>query len=210
MDPEDIVKTDTGMRMLRAVTPIYDDDEYQLSIFNANGLIMEQVLQAVEELRNGVFIGNATWSLVYWEQLFQINPTDNQTIEQRRRNIILKMNEYFPVTRRRMESIVDTFTENGGVAIDDERGDYIFEISLKNSGAVDLIEMTAAIEETKPAHLDYKIIQENDSSTFFGLASLLGDETTIYPWRPTELKIDTKINISAASQSHETLAVYPQ
>lgn len=210
MDPESIVKTDTGMRMLKSVTPIYDDDEYQLSIFNANGLIMNQVQQAAEELKSGVFIQNSTWSLVYWEQLFRIKSTDNQTIEQRRRNVILKMNEYFPVTRHRMESIIDTFTEYGRTSIDDERGDYIFEISLKNSGAVDLIEMTAAIEGTKPAHLDYKIIQENNSSTFVGLASLLGDETTIYPWQPSEIKLDTKINVSAASLSHETLAVYPQ
>lgn len=209
MDREEYIQTETGKRMLRAVTPI-DNDEYQLSIINANGLIMEEVHQAANKITTETLINNATWSLHYWEALFRIKSTDNQTIEQRRRAVVIKMNEYYPVTRKRMESIIDTFTDNGGTVIYDKRGDYIFEVILKNSGVVDLIEMTAAIEEAKPAHLDYKLTQENDSSMFFGLVSLSGDETTIYPWQPSELSLETKINMGATSQSHETLAVYPQ
>lgn len=209
MQREEYIQTETGKRMLRAVTPIYTDN-YQLSVFNANGLIMENVLAAMSKISKEVLVNNATWSLPYWESLFKVKSTDNQTIEQRRRAVILRMNEYFPVTRRRMESIVDTYTEYGRTSIDDKRGDYIFEIILKNSGEIDFVAMIAAIEETKPAHLDYELVQENDSSMFFGSASLSGDETTIYPWQPSELILKAKINLSAASQSHETLAVYPQ
>lgn len=152
MQRETRIQTETGKRMLRAVTPIYTD-EYQLSIFNANGLIMEELQGITNKIGLEVLINNATWSLPYWESLFRIKPTDNQTIEQRRHAVILRMNEYFPVTRRRMESIVDTFTENGGTVINDKRGDYSFEIILRNSGAIDFINMVAAVEETKPAHL---------------------------------------------------------
>lgn len=209
MEREEYIQTETGKRMLRAVTTI-DADEYQLSIFNANGLIMEEVHQAANKINAETLVNNATWSLPYWESLFRIKPSDNQTMVQRRRAVILKMNEYYPVTKQRMEYIIDTFTENGGTTIDDERGDYTFEVILKNSGAIDLIEMIAAVEESKPAHLDYKLVQENDDSMFFGLISLSGDETTIYPWQPSELNLNTRINVGAASQSHETLAVYPQ
>lgn len=152
MERETYIQTETGKRMLRAVTPNYTD-EYQLSIFNANGLVMEEVSGAANKINMEVLINNATWSLPYWESLFRIKSKDNQTIEQRRRAVILKMNEYFPVTRRRMETIVDTFTENGGTVINDKRGDYTFEIILRNSGAIDFINMVAAVEETKPAHL---------------------------------------------------------
>lgn len=209
MQREAHIQTETGKRMLRAVTPIYTD-EYQLSIFNANGLVMEELQGITNKIGMEVLINNATWSLPYWESLFRIKPTDNQTIEQRRRAVILRMNEYFPVTRRRMESIVDTFTENGGTVINDKRGDYTFEIILRNSGAIDFIDMVAAVEETKPAHLGYELTQENNSFMFFSSSLLSGDETTVYPWSPTEVVLSAKINLGTASQSYERLAVYPQ
>lgn len=186
MRPEDVVTTDTGMRMLRAVTPIYNDDEYQLSIFNANGLMMHQVLDAVEELKSGMFIQNATWSLPYWEQLFRIKTTDNQTIEQRRRNITLKMNEYFPVTRRRMEFIVDSFTEYGGVSIDDNRGDYSFKILFLNSGEVDFDAMKRTVEEIKPAHLKAYYLLKDTLEIYYKLfheiSSRVKVRTSSNPW----------------------------
>lgn len=175
------ISTETGKRMLQSVTPFYHD-EYQLSIFDANGAVMEEVLTAVHKLKNEVLIESATWALPYWESLFLINPTDNQTIEQRRRIVILKMNEYFPVTRQRMESIIETFIESGSVSIDDERGDYIFEIFLKSPGSIDFIGMLTAIEETKPAHLGYKFHIENTNAWFVGGAMMGYEHTTIYPY----------------------------
>ncbi|KYG90343.1 hypothetical protein A0U40_18440, partial [[Bacillus] sp. KCTC 13219] len=165
MQPEDIIKNETGMRMYNSVTPgIYNKDEMQLSIFNANGLIMDEVLQTALKMHIELLINNATWSLPYWEQMFRLKPMDNQTLDQRRRAVILKMNEYFPVTRRRMESIIDAFTQLGGTEIDDKRGDYIFQVVLKNSGEIDLNGMINAIEETKPAHLDYRLKQESSDN----------------------------------------------
>ena len=209
MDREDYIQTETGKRMLRAVTPIYTD-EYQLAVFNANGLIMEEVQGIANKLSMEVLINNATWSLPYWESLFRIKPRDNQTIRQRRRAVVLRMNEYFPVTRRRMESIVDTFTENGGTVINDKRGDYIFDVILKNSGAIDFLAMIAAIEEAKPAHLDYEITQENHSSMFFASAFLSGEEITVYPWSQKNLETKGTYTLGSASQSIETITIYPQ
>lgn len=175
MRNEEYIQTETGKRMLRAVTPI-DNDEYRLSIFNANGFIMEEVHQAASKITTETLINNATWSLSYWESLFRIKPRDDQTVEQRRRAVILKMNEYYPVTRRRMETIVDTLTENGGTVIDDERGDYILEIILDGAGAFEFSEIKAAIEEVKPAHLAYEIVAE----ILMGLIRI-ADDSYSYP-----------------------------
>lgn len=182
MEPESYIETPVGRRMLQAVTPDIYRDEYELSIFNANGLIMQEVHDAASKLTAEVLINNATWSLPYWEELFQIKSGDNQAIEHRRRAVILKMNEYFPVTRQRMKAIVETFTESGGVSIDDERGDYIFEVLFRNSGKVDFNGAIEAIEETKPAHFDYTFHAEHDRDWYVG-GAMLGAETTIlYPF----------------------------
>lgn len=205
MRPEDVVTTDTGRRMLRAVTPIYNDDEYQLSIFNANGLMMHQVLDAIEELKSGIFIKNATWSLPYWEQLFQIKLSDQETVEQRRRNIILKMNEFFPVTRRRMESIVDNFTDNGGTSIKDDYRDYTFEVFLNNPGVVDYVGLMNAVEETKPAHLDYTFKTATNMQSFIATAQLAGEETTIYPYSPEDIELTTSLTKASGLYTQEIL-----
>lgn len=212
MQPEAIIKTETGLRMYNAVTPgIYNQDPLQLSIFNANGLIMGEVLQRALKMHIDLMIQNATWSLPYWEQLFQIVPQDNQTIEQRRRAVIMKMNEFSPVTRRRMESIIDTFTEKNGTKINDKTGDYILRIFLRGPGETDLVGIINAIEEVKPAHLDYRITQENDVNfIYIGASELSGEEVTIYPWTPSEINLQTKLDFTGIVQSHEELIIYPK
>lgn len=200
------------MRMYNAVTPgVYNQDPLQLSIFNANGVIMDEVYQRALKLHLEALIQNATWSLPYWEQLFRIVPTDTQTIEQRRRAIIVKMNEYFPVTRRRMESIIDVFTQNKGTKIDDKKGDYIFRVTLNNPGETDLVGMIETIEETKPAHLDYQITNKIDSNIMYvGTTEFSGEEVTIYPWTPEEITMQTSVSMGGASQSFEQLTIYPE
>lgn len=200
------------MRMYNAVTPgVYNQDPLQLAIFNANGLIINEVYQRALKLHIGLMIQNATWSLPYWEQLFRIAPRDNQTLEQRRRAVIMKMNEYSPVTRKRMEAIIDVFTQNKGTKIEDKKGDYIFRITLKNPGETDLMGMYEAIEETKPAHLDYQITQQSDSNFVYVCATeFSGEEVTIYPWTPDEITLQTTTSFAGATQSYEFLTIYPK
>lgn len=212
MRPEDIIKTETGIRMYNAVTPgIYNQDLLQLSIFNANGVMMDEVYQRALKLHIEVLIQNATWSLPYWEQLFGINPKDSQTIEERRRAIIVRMNEYSPITRRRMESIIDVFTQNKGTKIDDKKGDYIFRVTLNNPGEIDFPAMIEAIEETKPAHLDYQITYKSEPSYMYvGTTEFSGEEVTIYPWTPEEITMETSVPMRGANQSFEQLTIYPR
>ena len=181
MQPEDYIQSEAGKRMYRAVTPFYED-EYQLSIFNANGAIMQEVLSAADKMTFEVLINNATWALPYWEQLFRVKSADNETIEQRRRAVILKMNEYFPVSRKRMESISGAFAEGGEVSIDDTRGDYIFEVIFKNPGSIDFDGLIEALEDTKPSHFDYTFRIDQDRIWYVGGALVGAENTILYPY----------------------------
>lgn len=183
--------------MLRAVTPIYND-EYQLSIFNANGMIMEEVLQFINKVGTETRINNATWSLPYWESIFRIKPTDTQTIEQRRRNVILKMNEYFPVTKNRMETIINTFVENQNASVIDVPEEYAFIIRIPHtSGSIDSGLFTA-VEEVKPAHLQslYRYVFEVPSIT-------VGARQHVYPvsYPKTNQSITTDNGVGVNSES---------
>lgn len=53
--------------MLDGVTPIYSNDNYSLSIFEANGSVMDMLVNFTESLTTELFPQNGTWSLVYWE-----------------------------------------------------------------------------------------------------------------------------------------------
>lgn len=205
MSADTHIKTETGIRMLQSVGSAFFDDPYQLAIFNANGLIMEEVHQAADRLMFEVLINEATWSLPYWEQLFRIKAGDRQTIEERRRAVVLKMNEYFPVTRKRMESIISAYTEHNGVSIDDKRGNYIFEVFLRNSGKFDFSGATEAIEETKPAHLDYQYHLINDDKWVIGGALLGAESTIIYPFVDPDVDITGDLLVAGAMYETESV-----
>ncbi|KYG90040.1 hypothetical protein A0U40_18680 [[Bacillus] sp. KCTC 13219] len=71
--------------------------------------------------------------------------------------------------------------------------------------------MINAIEETKPAHLDYRLKQESsDNYVYVGTAAISGEQITIYPWTPKEIEIQTTYLFSGTTQSHEELTIYPK
>ncbi|KYG90319.1 hypothetical protein A0U40_18670 [[Bacillus] sp. KCTC 13219] len=71
--------------------------------------------------------------------------------------------------------------------------------------------MINAIEETKPAHLDYRLKQESsDNYVYVGAAAVSGEGITIYPWTPKEIELRTTTTLAGTTQSHEILTIYPK
>lgn len=205
-----IIQTETGKEMYSMVLPFYNEDEYQLHIYNTIGILMENVRESVKELDSGLDILNATWSIPYYEEWYGITPLDNQTIEERRRNIILKMNEYYPVTRRRMESIVDAYVDGGGTKIDDQRGDYIFEIQIPADRYADTKSIIKAVEETKPAHLDYKFRMTQQSNVYIASAQLSYEHVTLLPKNDEEKQVEQVVYLPTATKMTENTILVPE
>lgn len=149
----DKITTPTGIRMLQSVSPgVYNGDDYVLSIFEANGKIMEEISQVIEQLKYEIYPQNATWTLSYWEDMLGIKyqklPTDTERVQR----VLFELNKYFTVTKYRLENIVNTFIDKKNAIIEDVDGEYAFTIVVPVESRVSP-GLREAVEEVKPAHL---------------------------------------------------------
>ncbi len=146
------ITTETGIEMLRSVTPIYNEDDLALAIFEANGRVMEEIGVVIEGLKYELHPQNATWTLPYWEQMLKIKHKKKLTTAERVQVVLFELNKYFAVTKSQMEIIVNAFVEHKDAFIEDIDGEYAFQIIIPVNNKVGS-GLRDAVEETKPAHL---------------------------------------------------------
>lgn len=146
------ITTETGREMLRSVLPIYDNDEYSLSIFEANGKVMDEARTAVKQTRNQMFPQMATWSLVWWEEKLGIADMAKKPHQDRIHRVLFELNKYFTITRHQMEIIVNNFIELKNAKVEEVDEEYAFRIIIPAGGKIGK-GLRDAVEESKPAHL---------------------------------------------------------
>lgn len=151
------ITTITGKEMLESVTPIYNEDDYALSIFEANGRIMDGIRVVIEQTRDQIFPQRATWTLGYWEEMLGIKTKKNLTDLERVQKVLFELNKYFPITRNRMEQIVNVHIQNKDARVIEDRGEYSFTIQIPSENLVITADIHKDVEEAKPAHLAYLI-----------------------------------------------------
>src|SRR5690606_18838773 len=180
---DEIVTSPSGRRMLGYIVPIYDFDRFALHIFQALGLEIDDAWQLVQEVRKQAFVQTATWGLRYWEQRFGLPVNESIPIEQRRSRILVWMNTEWPMTRRRMKTIV---SEAVGLPVEIEENvapyTFLVLINWNEDKPLDLARVREVIEEAKPAHLAFRFgdvnpvtveIQE-ESSTYHTKLQMCG------------------------------------
>lgn len=201
-----MIKSPNGKRMYNMVLQFHNNDEYQLSIYEANGRIMDSLDASVDKVVIANDVTKATWSLYILEWLYQIPTKPNDSDTERRRRIIQKMNEFFPVTKWRMKQLIQAYTD-GVVDIDDERGDYIFEVIIEAATYIDTKSIIETIEETKPAHLDYKFkTTELDAVTIAGVAKY-GESVVLYPQPIQSQTLESDVSIAGAMYTNDKMEI---
>ncbi|PIC87990.1 hypothetical protein CSV72_02245 [Sporosarcina sp. P20a] len=147
------ITTEIGREMLESVTPIYNNDDLALSIFEANGKIMDNLSAFIMDLKREIYPQNSTWSIEHWEYMLGIdNKEDKRDPNARVQRVLLELNKYAPVTRSRMKSIVDSYTERRSAQVYEYDRQYRFRIVVPEGTPLKRA-VFDAVEETKPAHL---------------------------------------------------------
>ncbi|MHC8516979.1 putative phage tail protein [Sporosarcina sp. ITBMC105] len=146
------ITTEVGRDMFNSVTPIYNNDDTSLAIFEANGRAMQEINDVIVNLKREMYPQNATWTVGFWEDLLGIdNSSENLTIEQRVHKILFEINKYFPITRNRMRSIVNSYVPDRSAEVREVNRKYRFHIILP-AGTPLKKAVFEAVEDTKPAH----------------------------------------------------------
>ena len=70
----ELLKSQSGKRMLSYVAPVYYQSRVAMAIFQANGVEFDELNLWMDEIKAQLFPQSATWALKYWKKCWGFNP----------------------------------------------------------------------------------------------------------------------------------------
>lgn len=104
-------------------------------------------------------VRTATWGLTQWENSLGLSTDVGKDVEYRRTRIISKLRGQGTTTVAMIKNVAESFS-NGQVDVIEHPAEYRFDIKFVGTIGVppNMDDLTAAIEDIKPAHLAYDYI----------------------------------------------------
>jgi len=205
----EILQSEKGKEMWSSVAPIYNNDAYNLYIFEAIGTILDDFTAFSESLDKEVFPQHSTWSLEIKEELHGIKPDGRLTREQRIQNLIEEMNRYQTMTRTNLENIINAHVQNKNAVVHDI-GDYYFIVEIPGDTERDIDRIVYAIERNKPAHLDYKFRNVFKNRVFLGTTAIGGEVVITQPFINNDISLTSKVYAGSGIHAIESNIIYPK
>lgn len=181
-------------------------------ILNAEQIEFDKLGLSVKDLEKQFFIDTATWGLAIYEKELKLPMRPNKNLEERRSIIKAKMRGMGKVDAEMIKAIVEAYTKSITNVFFNRR----IKITFTNEGTIflNMKDMFNAIEEVKPAHLDYDIAmnyKQKSSEIFIATVFVSGEEITVYPYSPKELSSKGNIYIATGSNAEvDTTTIYPR
>lgn len=153
---DEIVKSEKGLEMLSYILPFYDNDKYVMSIFESQGIEFDKLYEIINSFYDQLFPQKATWSIFYWEQLFNLPTLVGESYEERRKRVMAFLGSGHPISKRRVENLLTT-SVGVGIGIEENISPYTFRVLLENCTDGDFVTLVNLLNNVKPAHLSYTI-----------------------------------------------------
>lgn len=126
-------------------------------IYEINDSQSYELEQALERMENNIFLDKMdAETCKRWEDILEITSFDNDTIEERRFRIKLKILEKLPYSYRVIIKKLDIICPNGYVfIIDEERLSVETKLSLKSKKMIDTVDKL--FDEVLPLNMTYVV-----------------------------------------------------
>ena len=160
-----ILKSEHGKRMIREVSPIYDESYVMCWIYEAIGREIDLLQGYIDAILQEVIPSQANLLIDYWEQEYGIVPSAGMTLEQRITQLIGRIMQHSPFTPYRIKRFVETLTGRK-CEVNERIAPYTFEIVIEErsdgtSGTqVVLDEIFDFIDRLRPILHDYRIMNQ--------------------------------------------------
>lgn len=140
---------------------------------------------ALQAARDDLFlqmnVATATWGLVTWETALGLTTDAAKSNDYRRTRIMSKMRGQGTTTKAMIENVAESFS-NGDVVIVEYNDESRFEVKFVGTLGIppNMDDLTAAIEEIKPAHMDYTYVYTYRTWAMF--SSYTWAQLAAYTW----------------------------
>lgn len=144
-------------RIMQYLPEYYQNSRVMGAIAEVQGIELDMMHTALDEILKQFFIDTATWGLNLWDEFLGLK-TEAYSIEERRRLLKSKLIMQPPVTRERFKKLLDGVADS--VDVIEHYGEYNFDVVLlvKTNLRTAFEKILEQIEDNKPAHLAYQVI----------------------------------------------------
>lgn len=163
------------------------------------------------EFAKQFFIETVSWGLSSWEEVYESNPPHGADAEFRRTLVKAKMLGRQPVTKVRLEQLINAFTKRHDAYVEEDVAPGCFQIHFP-SVILWQEQMEEMLDATVPAHLTYNLHFEKDiaaATIHYAAAPTLHATYEIRPAEITDATAEARQYIGAAVSAHTTYEVYP-
>ena len=169
------------MKLAEYLPRFWDKSAEVIAIQQAMEPSVAEAWAARDGLLDQLNVQTATWGLECWERSLGLEVGAGKSTDFRRSRIVSKLRGQGTTTVAMIKNVAESFS-NGEVEVLEHPEEYRFEIKFVGTIGVppNMEDLTAAIEEIRPAHLayDYIIIYY----TWGEIAGRTWDELEVYTW----------------------------
>lgn len=159
-----ILTNKTAQRIIDYVAPVYGASYVCLWIYQAIGVVLGEVCDICEQMRNETIAASADLLLDLWEQRYGLATDSTLTKEQRRALLIARMQTRAPANPARLASTISAALGGVEVEITENVAQNTFLVNIREYFE-SITPAVAIIERMKPAHLVYQIRVSNHTIT---------------------------------------------
>lgn len=147
------------MSLIDMIPSYHKSSKYTADILQALTRQTEKLLDSKNDLLAQLNVQTATWGLELWEKALGIQINATKPLAFRRGRIESKLRAQGITTKIMIKNVAESFS-NGIVDIIEHPELYLFDVKFIGSLGIppNMDDLSAAIEEIKPAHLTYRYI----------------------------------------------------
>ena len=147
------------MNLMDLLPPYYAVSAQVIDLQSAFEYWTEALKDARDDLFEQLFVDTSTWGLELWEAALGIKTDVTKSVAFRCTRVISKLRGLGTTTVEMIENVAESFI-NGDVEIIEHPELYSFDVKFVSVYGIppNLEDLTAAIEEIKPAHLAFNYI----------------------------------------------------
>lgn len=200
--------------MLINKEPLHEQNYVGKAIQGAYDKELEILRNVKQDTFNQFFVDTATWGLDHWEKMLCIKTNSKLSYKTRRSNIKAKMRGRGTTTIQVLKSVCEAYVKSDTTVTEHAKEFYLtLDFIVNNTDYNTLLELDKFINQIKPCHLYHKfnMTLESKDNTYVGVVCNSGEDTTIYPWFPTDIELKADIKIGAVSgTSIDNTTIYPR
>ena len=167
---------------------LFQDESFQ-NILRACSDEHDRQRLFLQEIGKQMYVPTATWGLADWERIVGVTAKPDDTLEQRRNRILLKLQSNQTSTQEFLSHLTTRYVTNGKATLNEHNEVYAFDVDIDygEGTTVDVDGLYEAIETYKPAHLSWRRTEHfhNTGTYYIGGAPNLSKR---YDVKPAEIQ----------------------